>query len=42
MNVAEQLRRSLATPVRFSDREINLFGSIGAALFDQSDASRRQ
>jgi EAL domain-containing protein (putative c-di-GMP-specific phosphodiesterase class I) len=28
------VRRALATPVRFSDREISLFASIGVALFD--------
>ena len=32
--LAESLRRVLATPVRFTDREVSLFGSIGLALFD--------
>ena len=33
--LADSVRRSLATPVRFTDREISLFASIGIALFDQ-------
>ena len=32
--LADSLRRALATPVRFSDREIALFASIGVALYD--------
>ncbi len=32
--MADAVRRALATPVRFSDREISLFASIGVALFD--------
>jgi diguanylate cyclase (GGDEF)-like protein/PAS domain S-box-containing protein len=36
MTLAEALRRALATPVRFSDREISLFASVGVALFDPS------
>jgi len=36
MTLAESLRRALATPVRFTDREIGLFASIGVALFDPS------
>jgi diguanylate cyclase (GGDEF)-like protein/PAS domain S-box-containing protein len=32
--LADGLRRALATPVRFSDREIALFASIGVALYD--------
>ena len=33
--LADSVRRSLATPVRFTDREIGLSVSIGVALFDQ-------
>jgi diguanylate cyclase (GGDEF)-like protein/PAS domain S-box-containing protein len=33
--LADSVRRSLATPVRFTDKEISLFASIGIALFDQ-------
>ena len=33
--LADAVRRALATPVRFTDREISLFASIGVALFDQ-------
>nr|WP_246207020.1 EAL domain-containing protein [Methylocystis heyeri] len=36
ITVAESVRRALATPVRFTDREISLFASIGVALFDPS------
>ncbi len=32
--MADAVRRALGTPVRFSDREISLFASIGVALFD--------
>jgi diguanylate cyclase (GGDEF)-like protein/PAS domain S-box-containing protein len=35
ITLADAVRRSLATPVRFTDREIALFASIGVALFDQ-------
>ncbi|QGM96514.1 EAL domain-containing protein [Methylocystis parvus] len=35
INLADSVRRSLATPVRFTDREIALFASIGIALYDQ-------
>ncbi len=35
VNLADSVRRSLATPVRFTDREIALFASIGIALYDQ-------
>ena len=35
INMADSVRRSLATPVRFTDREIALFASIGIALYDQ-------
>ncbi len=34
MALAENMRRALATPVRFSDREIALFASLGVALND--------
>jgi diguanylate cyclase (GGDEF)-like protein/PAS domain S-box-containing protein len=33
--LADSVRRSLATPIRFTDREIALSVSIGVALFDQ-------
>jgi diguanylate cyclase (GGDEF)-like protein/PAS domain S-box-containing protein len=36
MALADSVRRALATPVRFTDREISLFASIGVALFDPS------
>ncbi len=36
ITLADSLRRALATPIRFTDREINLFASIGVALFDPS------
>ena len=32
--LADSVRRALATPVRFTDREVSLFASIGVALFD--------
>ena len=32
--LAEAVRRALATPVRFTDREVSLFASIGVALYD--------
>ncbi|MGJ0506333.1 MAG: EAL domain-containing protein [Methylocystis sp.] len=35
ISLADSVRRSLATPVRFTDREIALFASIGIALHDQ-------
>ena len=35
ITLADSVRRSLATPVRFTDREIALFASIGIALYDQ-------
>jgi diguanylate cyclase (GGDEF)-like protein/PAS domain S-box-containing protein len=35
ITLADSVRRSLATPVRFADREIALFASIGIALYDQ-------
>ena len=35
VHLADSVRRSLATPVRFTDREIALFASIGIALYDQ-------
>ncbi|MGJ0394363.1 MAG: EAL domain-containing protein [Methylocystis sp.] len=35
INLADSVRRSLATRVRFTDREIALFASIGIALYDQ-------
>ena len=33
--IADSVRRALSTPVRFSDRDIALFASIGVALYDQ-------
>ncbi|GLI91679.1 EAL domain-containing protein [Methylocystis echinoides] len=35
VTLADSVRRSLATPVRFTDREIALFASIGISLYDQ-------
>jgi len=35
--LADSVRRNLSTPVRFTDREIGLFASIGVALFDAQD-----
>lgn len=35
MAFADQVRRALATPIRFTDREIALSASIGVALFDK-------
>jgi diguanylate cyclase (GGDEF)-like protein/PAS domain S-box-containing protein len=35
ISLADSVRRALATPVRFTDREIGLSVSIGVALFDQ-------
>jgi diguanylate cyclase (GGDEF)-like protein/PAS domain S-box-containing protein len=34
MATAEAVRRALATPVRFTDHEVSLFGSIGVAFYD--------
>ncbi len=34
VTLADAVRRALATPVRFADREIALFASIGVALYD--------
>ena len=33
--LADSVRKSLSTPVRFTDREIALFASIGVSLYDQ-------
>ena len=33
--LADSVRRALSTPVRFSDRDIALFASIGVAFYDQ-------
>ena len=33
--IADSVRRALSTPVRFSDRDIALFASIGVAFYDQ-------
>ncbi|HEY8063436.1 MAG TPA: sensor domain-containing phosphodiesterase [Methylosinus sp.] len=35
ITLADSVRRTLATPVRFTDREISLSVSIGVALFDK-------
>ncbi|MGE0234123.1 EAL domain-containing protein [Methylocystis sp.] len=35
ISIADSVRRALSTPVRFTDREIALFASIGIALYDQ-------
>ncbi len=35
ITLADNVRRTLSTPVRFTDREIALFTSIGIALYDQ-------
>ena len=34
MTLADQVRRAVATPVRFTDREVSLFASIGVAFYD--------
>ncbi|MGL4975782.1 MAG: putative bifunctional diguanylate cyclase/phosphodiesterase, partial [Bosea sp. (in: a-proteobacteria)] len=40
--LAEQVRRAIATPVTYSEREIFLTASIGVALFDGAANSRRE
>jgi len=35
ISIADSVRRALSTPVRFSDRDIALFASIGVAFYDQ-------
>ena len=34
MALAESVRRAVATPVRFTDREVSLFASVGVAFYD--------
>ncbi len=41
ISAADQVRRTLSTPVSLNDREIALTGSVGIALYDQQLHARR-